>query len=234
MFRSSLPLVLAFSLLPLCAQAAETLPTRDIAPVVSKMAQEEGSDTITLNEQDRLDLKRVEEYFNALPPLAARFTQTSQQLDGNSFEAQGQFKLWRPGRLRIDYDAPNKDFVVADGKIIYQWDDQMRQQSQTGIDETLAGFILKRNLNFSGDDVTVTAVTHPTAQSMEVTLRSVKQPESGELTLTLDDVPLRLTGWRVKDGQGLITSVALGDVQQNATMKKEDFTFRNPDFSKRH
>lgn len=186
--------------------------------------------TITLSEQDRRDLKRVEDYFNALPPLSAAFTQTSGQLDGSTFTASGTFKLWRPGRLRIDYTAPQKDFIVADGNMIYQWDDQMRQQSQTKIGETLAGFILQHDLTFSGDDVTVTQVAHPTPQELEITVRSVKNPESGDLTLRLTDVPLRLHGWRVKDAQGLTTDVTLTDVQTVATFKQSDFTFRNPDF----
>ncbi len=189
--------------------------------------------TITLSEQDRRDLKRVEDYFNGLPPLSATFTQTSGQLDGSTLTATGTFKLWRPGRLRIDYDAPIKDFIVADGRMIYQWDDQMRQQSQTKIGETLAGFILQHDLSFTGDDVTATRVAHPSPQQIDVTVRSVKNPESGELTLRLSDVPLRLKGWQVKDAQGLETDVALSDVQTAVSFKPSDFTFHNPDFGGR-
>jgi len=224
-------LVLA-ALVPVAVSAETRVNTRREtvvapAPVVQ---QPEPQFTITLSEQDRRDLKRIEDYFNALPPLVARFVQTSQQVDGSGFEAKGQFKLWRPGRLRIEYDPPNKDFVVADGTMIYQWDSQMHQQSQTKIEDTLAGFILKRNLNFSGDDVTATKVEHPTPRQIQVTLRSVKDPGAGELTLVLEDVPMKLAGWIVKDAQGLLTSVVLSHVETGFEPKREDFVFRNPEF----
>lgn len=214
--------LLAFSTLPALAAPEAATP-----PAVQK---DDAPAPIRLSEQDRRDLKRIEDYFNALKPLAARFTQSVQQPDGYQGSVTGNFKLWRPGRVRIDYDAPSKDFIVADGNNLYQWDDAMKQQSQTGIDSTLAGFLLKRNLSFSGDDVTVTKVAHPTPAQMEVSVRSAKDPMAGEMTLLLQDVPLQILGWRVVDAQGVITTVMLSDVQPNATFRRSDFTFRNPNF----
>ncbi len=215
--------LLVFSVLP--AQAAPEASTA--MPVIQV---DDAPKPVNLSQQDRADLKRIEEYFNALKPLAARFTQTVKQPDGYEGSVTGNFKLWRPGRVRIDYDAPSKDFIVADGSNLYQWDDAMKQQSQTGIESTLAGFLLKRNLSFSGDDVTVTKVAHPTPTQMEVTVRSAKDPMAGEMTLMLQEVPMQITGWRVVDAQGVVTTVALSDVQNNATFRRSDFTFRNPNF----
>lgn len=211
---SALVLALAL-LLPSLAQAADDAPQ----PVV-------------LSQQDLRDLKRVEEYFNGLGPLQSQFIQRAGQYDGSIGEVTGTFKLWRPGRLRIDYAKPSEDFIVADGSTLYQWDSQMRQQSQASIDSTLAGFILRKNLNFSGDDVTVTKVYHPTPDKMEITLRSVKDPGAGELTVLLNDVPLSLLGWRVLDAQNLVTTVELQDVQTGIKLDEADFRFRNPDFGK--
>jgi outer membrane lipoprotein-sorting protein len=183
-----------------------------------------------LSEQDRKDLRRIESYFNALKPLSARFVQAAHQLDGTVSEVSGTIKLWRPGRVRIDYAAPSKDFIVADGSNIYQWDDVVRQQSQAPIESTMAGFILKRDLRFEGDDVTVTKVAHPTPTRIEVSVRSAKDPQAGELTLVLQDVPLQLTGWRVLDAQGVNTSVTLSEVKTGQSFSRSDFVFRNPYF----
>lgn len=185
---------------------------------------------IHLSEQDRRDLTRIETYFNALKPLEAQFTQKARMPDGTEGVVTGNFKLWRPGRVRIQYDAPSKDFIVADGSNIYQWDDAMKQQSQTSIESTLAGFILKRDLNFSGDDVTVSKVEHPSPERMEVTVRSAKDPQAGELTLIMQEVPLQMLGWRVYDAQGVTTEVMLSDVKPDASFRRSQFVFRNPNF----
>jgi len=182
----------------------------------------------TLTPQAQADLKRVEDYINSISTVSARFTQKADFGDGTAGVLTGQFKMWRPGRLRIDYDAPSKDFIVADGRVIHQWDGEMKQASQTGVDDTLPGFLLRRNLKFNGDDVTVTAVTHPGPDRMEISLRSVKEPTAGELTLVLSEVPLRLMGWRVLDAQNLKTEVLFEDIQQGVTFERSTFIFEKP------
>lgn len=218
-------LSLVSPLSPAFAQSVTTspVPVQDDAPA-----------PVRLSEQDRADLKTVEDFFRKLPAVKANFTQAAQQLDGTTQTVTGTFKLWRPGRLRIEYAAPSKDFIVADGSFIYQWDDQMHQQSQTRIEETLPGFMLKRDLRFDGDDVTATRVAHPTPTRIEVSLRSAKDPSAGEMTLLLDDVPLRLVGWRVLDAQGLTTTVALSNVETGVHFERSDFVFRSPTFEDRH
>lgn len=185
---------------------------------------------VVLSQQAKTDLTRVEEYFKNLATVKAQFVQDAQQFDGSHNQVSGSFKLSRPGKLRIDYADPIKDFIVADGNFIYMWDAAMKQQSQTAIENTLAGFILRRDVRFSGDDITVTKVDYPTPTKVEVTVRSAKDPTAGELTLLLDDVPLKLTGWRVLDAQGLITTVTLSTIETGITLPREDFIFKKPTF----
>jgi len=182
---------------------------------------------LNLSEADRADLKRVEEYFNSMPTVQAKFLQTAEQQNGTTGTATGTFKLWRPGRLRIDYDNNYGDFIVADGHNIYAWDGEMQSQSQTSIDDNIAGLLLRPDFSFSRD-VTLTNVSHPTPQRMEISVRSAKDPNAGELTLVMNDYPFGLTSWRVLDGQGLTTVVELKDVEQGLKFDKSDFVFRKP------
>lgn len=181
----------------------------------------------TLSAQDKSDLKRVEDYFNALPPLRGKFTQ---QTDDRPDVLTGDILLWRPGRLKITYTQPAGDFVVADGKMIYQWDSQLRQQSQASLEKTLAGVILRKNLSFSGDDVTVVHVDHPSEKELEIALRSATDPDAGTMTLVFGDQPLVFKGWRVLDAQNLITTVDLTEIKTDVKLSKSDFIFHNPDF----
>lgn len=208
----SFVLAVCFALLPVLAQAADGAP----APLAA------------LSTQQQADLKRVEDYVNGLTTVSARFTQVADFGDGTAGKATGHFKLWRPGRLRIDYDAPSADFIVADGSVIHQWDSQMQQVSQMRIDQSLPGFLLRRNLSFSGDDVTVTSVAHPAPDRLEIALRSVAEPEAGLMTFVFATVPLKLVGWRVLDANQLTTEVLLEDIKAGESFERADFVFKKP------
>ena len=201
---SSVAFAVALLTLPLVAHAAVDTSKDDAPPPV------------VIRASDRAQLDRVEAYLNSLTTVSANFVQYADLGDGSKGEVTGTFKLWRPGRLRIDYAAPSGDFIVADGSVIHQWDSQMKQASQTSISGALPGFLLKKGIRFQGDDVTVTGVHHPVPTEVEVSVRSAKDPDAGELTLRLSDVPLRLLGWRVRD------------VQTGVSFNASDFVFKKP------
>lgn len=186
--------------------------------------------TITLSQTDRADIKRVEDYLGRQVNLTAAFEQQIVQPSGQTAVQTGKLALKLPGKMRIDYDAPSTDFIVADGDTLYAWDGQMRQQSQVGLSDTLAGLLLKPNLKLDDEAVTPVAVARPKPDLLDVGLRSAKDPESGTLTLHLSDVPLRLTGWTVLDAQGNVTNVRLSDVKTDAALPDKLFRFKNPDF----
>jgi len=226
-------LVSAFVLLALTAPMAQAGNVKTEgrvgeSEVIAAPKHDDAPQPLQLSEADKADLKRVEEYFNSMPTIQANFVQTAEQPNGTVGSATGTFKLWRPGKLRIDYANKTKDFIVADGYNIYAWDGEMESQSQTGINDNIAGMILRPDFSFSRD-VTLTKVAHPTPQRMEVSLRSAKDPNAGELTLVLSDHPFGLISWRVLDGQGLTTVVELKDVQQGVKFERSDFVFRKPE-----
>ena len=61
-----------------------------------------------LSERDRADVARLESYLNAMKSLTAGFTQIN---DGGEFR-HGSLAIQRPGKMRVTYDPPHKDFLV--------------------------------------------------------------------------------------------------------------------------
>lgn len=202
-----------------------------LCPVSAAFAAETPDFTIMLSQQDRSDLKRVEDYLSTQTSIKADFVQTVTQYDGRQSTQTGTLRLQLPGKLRIDYTPPNRDFLVSDGKMLYSWDDLLKQQSQIALTDTLAGLILRSGLKFDGEKVTPVAVKHPSPQRMEITLRSVQDPEAGTLTIFMNQVPFHLLGWSVQDAQGLTTTVELSHIEQNPSFEKALFVFRSPTFS---
>lgn len=167
-------------------------------------------------------VKQVEDYLNSVKTLKSDFMQIND--DGSI--AQGVFYLSRPGRMRLNYTTPNKNFVVADGLFVYYWDDQLKQQTNAPIGTTLADIILRDHLKLSGD-VTVTKVEHADGV-IRVTVVETKDPAKGSITLIFEDHPLALRKWRVVDGQGSVTEVSLENVQTDDKLDSNLFYYFPP------
>lgn len=175
-----------------------------------------------LDEQDRDAIRKAEIYLNALGTLKARFL----QITDAGHTRQGTFSLKRPGKMRIDYDAPIKDFVVADGKFVYFWDAELKQQQNAPIGSTMADVILRPELKLSGD-VTVTEVRRD-AGVVDIGLVDTKEPGKGKLTLVFEENPFQLRKWKVLDATGATTEVALSELQTGTRLDDEQFYFRDP------
>lgn len=164
---------------------------------------------------------RAEEYLKNLTTAKARFLQTAP--DGT--QLIGTFYLSRPGRLRFVYDN-SKDFVVADGFFIYFYDSQLKQQSNAPIGQTLADFLLRKNLRLK-DDLKVTSVDHRNGLQL-ITLVQTKDTAAGSLTLAFQDDPYQLKKWRVVDGTGAVTEVELFQLQNGVDLDSKLFAYVDP------
>lgn len=175
-----------------------------------------------LSAQDKAVVAQVEAYLNDIHTMQSKFVQVAP--DGR--QATGTFSLSRPGRMRLEYDKPIKDFVVADGSFIFYWDGEMRQQSSAPIGSTLADFILRKTIRLSGDVIVTDVYTTPGV--VEVSLVESKDSGKGTLTLVFEDRPFQLRKWRVLDAQGLTTEVALLNPRVDVTFDSAMFYFKEP------
>lgn len=175
-----------------------------------------------LTAEDKAAITQAEQYLNGIHTLESRFLQVS----GGGRPVGGTFYMSRPGRMRLEYDPPMQDFVVADGRFLYYWDGEMEQQSSTPIGSTLADFILRPEIRLAGD-VTVTDV-YRTPGAVEITVTETKDPGKGSLTLVFEDRPFQLRKWRVLDAQGMTTEVALLNPKQGVQLDAGLFSFRQP------
>ena len=71
--------------------------------LIPTVAEAEVAVAARLTAQDKVDLKRVEDYLERLSTLKSRFLQTS----SNGSVASGKLFISRPGKLRFEYDPPS-------------------------------------------------------------------------------------------------------------------------------
>ncbi len=174
------------------------------------------------SDADRADIARVETYLAGVKTLEARFLQIGP--DGST--AEGKFYLSRPGKLRLDYDAPNPNLLIADGRALAHIDRSMKTISYLPLDSTPAGVLVRADVKLAGD-VTVTGIERgPGVLRMGIVQTS--DPRAGRLILEFAERPFQLSSWRMIDAQGLTTRITLLDPRDGIAIAPDRFTIIDP------
>jgi outer membrane lipoprotein-sorting protein len=169
-------------------------------------------------------LARIEAYLNGLTTMRARFLQIS----ANGAAAQGTAMIWRPGRMRFEYDPPEPLLMVAsDGQFLH-YDKELRQPSIVPVSSTPLGFLLRPQIRFGGD-LEVTGLER-VGGLIQVGMRRKDAPSEGNLVLVFADDPMELRQWVVTDAQGHQTRVTLTEIQTGMRFDRAMFTFNDPRF----
>lgn len=209
------------SFLALCALLVLT-PSAHAQEVASAQKQPPATKQVQPVERPP-EIDQAESYFRGLKTAKARFVQTAP--DGG--QSQGMFYLSRPGKLRFQYDAPLKDFVVADGLFIYFYDGELGQQTNAPISQTLADFLLRKELRLT-EDLKVTKILRA-GGLMQMTIVQRNDPNAGAITLGFREKPFfELKKWRIRDAQGGITEIELIDTQVGVKLPNNLFTYHDP------
>ena len=180
--------------------------------------------TLTLTKQDIVDLLRIEKHLNTNKTIRSRFLQVSS--DGSY--AEGILHVQRPGKMRIEYDAPNPTMIIADGINLLYIDKKLEQVTPMLLIFTPADFILRNKITFSSEDVLVTGFSR-TPGVIRVSVVKAKNPLEGQIMLVFSDSPLELRKWIVTDGQGIKTTVSLLGAEFGVQVNSDLFEYLYPD-----
>lgn len=180
-----------------------------------------------LTAADRADLQRIQDYLNGLKVLQGRILQLNP--DGGTIG--GVLKIKRPGKLRLDYDAPAKSFLVADGSFVHFWDDSLQQTSSVPQDGSPAALILDAQIDIT-KNMTITDVTRG-GGVLQLTVYKTDDPSNGLLTLVFNENPLRIRQWRVVDAQNAETQVTLQNIDTAVDFDSSTFVYRPPNFGQK-
>jgi outer membrane lipoprotein-sorting protein len=175
-----------------------------------------------LDKDEQASLQRIEDYLNAIDSLRANFVQIAP--DGGA--AEGTFYLRRPGRVRVEYQPPTPILIVGDGILLHYHDMELGQVNDWPIFDTPLGALSRDQVRF-GEELVIAAMERRSG-AIAVTVFESDDPGQGTLTLLFTESPLALKQWRVIDAQGLMTTVALFDLEINPPLNAKLFEFDDP------
>ena len=177
---------------------------------------------LALSDGDQANLARIETYLNDIGSMQSSFIQVNP--DGT--HSEGTMYLWRPGRLRFEYDPPDNYLIIAHGKWFTYVDKDLDQATYLPVDKTPAYFILKKNINF-GNKLRVVSFQNAN-KVFRVEVEQVDEPDSGRIIMIFTDAPLQLRKWQVIDSNGNLTDTTLNNPNFDVPLNEELFEYDGP------
>jgi len=185
---------------------------------------------ITVAQDTDALLNRVDQHYNRLTSLRARYTEHYAGMGLDRTES-GTLLLKKPGRMRWSYDQPEGKLFVLDGKFAWFYnpgDAQVQRLPAKQLDDLrsplrflLGHTQLKKELV----KLTVTGDTHG------IHISGIPRGMEQRIQrLTLDVTPDgEIQHMKLEEIDGAITEFAFTQVQENVPTREADFVFSPPD-----
>ena len=178
-------------------------------------AEPEG-DVVFADLTDEQILDKVIDYIEGIDTFSANFVQTAP----SGTVSAGQMLLKRPGRMRVEYEAPNPQLVVATQGIVYIHDKDLGITDSYPLRRTPLRFLLSKKIK--SDQMVLNDVTR-TSRSVSIGLTSSDEETEGELVLVFEAPDLVLRRWAVIDPSGGVTILDLEDIKLGEKIAASQF-----------
>jgi outer membrane lipoprotein-sorting protein len=182
-----------------------------------------GAPAMALTAADQALIGQVEAYLNDQKGLTANFLQVAQ--DGST--RTGKAWLERPGKMRFEYDPPDKQLLVAGYGVLVYNDPQLDQTTNIPLGSTPLGILLSQHVDLTSGNVVVTNIQQQPGED-DITVIRKGKAAAGSLTLVFGTNPLELRQWVVNDAQGHQTRVSLYDIDPGGPYPDSLFQFNTP------
>lgn len=159
-------------------------------------------------EAEKIPLSDLSVWLNELKTAKGSFT----QINPDESISTGSIYIHRPGRIRFEYNAPDKALVMAGASTVAVFDGKSNQPPQQyPLKKTPLSVILARNVNLEQDNM----ITAHFADEVSTTViaQDPERPEIGFIELKFTSDPIELRQWIITDEGGNATTVILGEME---------------------
>lgn len=157
----------------------------------------------------QLSLNEVSKYLNGITSATGTFT----QINSDGTISTGDIAIKRPGKVRFDYNPPERALVMATSGAVYILDRKLNARPDTyPLRQTPLSIILDNKVDLGRAGMVVGHGYDGTATT--VTAQDPDHPEYGTIQLKFTGGPVELRQWIITDGNGAQTTVILGGLQK--------------------
>ena len=208
------------------AQAPQPAPSHNPIsnPFAALLGKANGAGKLT--PEQRAIVERVNSYLSGVQTLTGNFVQVGP--DGS--RTHGDFYIYKPGRVRFEYDNPSPIELIADGSSVVVRDRRLATQDVYPLSQTPLRFLLAERVDLTKDTNLVSVY----ADDIFVTV--VLEEKNGvvgtsRLMIMFSAKDMQLKQWTVTDPQGYDTTVAVYNLD---TSKRPDPALFKIDYTRYH
>jgi outer membrane lipoprotein-sorting protein len=167
----------------------------------------------------QLPLSELSRYLNSFRTATSEFT----QINPDGTLSTGRLHIHRPGRVRFEYDPPERNLVLAAAGSVNVFDARSNQGPTVyPLRRTPLNLILAANVDLSRDRMVVRHYAE--GPTTVVVAQDPEHPEYGSIRLVFSAGPTELRQWIVTDDMGRETTVILGDMRTGVAMPSHLFS----------
>jgi outer membrane lipoprotein-sorting protein len=194
-----------------CAALVAMLAVQTFAFAAKKPAP------ISLTEEQRAAISRVNTFINSFTTLKGEFVQTSDK--GQS--VRGVVMLSKPGKIRFDYAPPSPLLIVSDGKWLTIKNKVKERGDQVPLGATPLRLIVAPKIDLMAE--TVVLSVEDVDGFTSVALADKKDQMGGHIVLIYDNAQDTLQQWIIVDGKGRRTTVQFANLERDVQLNQKLF-----------
>ena len=153
---------------------------------------------------ERISLNKISDYINGLTTLQADF----EQINSDGSIDRGKLYIRRPGRMRLEYTAPNNALVIAGAGSVAIFDDKSKNgPTLFPLKKTPLNLLLKKNVDLSKNEM----ITEHTANNENtfIVAKDPKRKSQGSIKMVFSNSPVSLQGWTITNQSNQKTQIIL-------------------------
>lgn len=178
--------------------------------------------TQQLTDKQLANVRRVNDYFNALQNMKGQFVQTNP----DAKRQRGSLLVKKPGRFRFDYNRPSLQVIVSDGRYLAIQDLDLKTDDRYELDRTPFRLVLKEQVDLLRDANILDV--QDVQDGFMVSLQDKSPDAPGRITLVFTTTgDMELKEWITTDAQNLQTRVELVNVDRKEELDPKLFEIKS-------
>jgi len=175
-------------------------------------------------------LDRLQRHYHATNSFTASFNEEIATVGAPKRNRQGTVSFRKPGRMRWEFETPDKQTIVSDGETLYTYDPDLNQVVETPLRQALksssaTSFLLGiGNINHDFK----AAFAHPAAPTGLVDLILDAKTGGYKIEVGLAPESYNLMTLTLTDQLGDVTKIGFSDIHDNVELPDSMFVFKTP------
>ena len=174
-------------------------------------------------------LDRLQRHYRETRSFSAKFNEEIATVGAPKRNRSGKVSFLKPGRMRWDFDEPEKQIIVSDGETVYSYDPDLNQVVETPLRQAIksssaTSFLLGMG-NINRDFKAQFADT-PTPDLIRLKLDA--KTGGYKIEIGVDPKTYNLTTLTLTDQLGDVTKISFSDIRDNVELPESTFAFKTP------